>query len=94
MNDFPKKWDKVLEDFTDGFKNDADNYSEDDLKKCIVDSNKSIAFDEQTMDEDNDLAEAKEEAKRLAAPYKDSIKTAQAKSRYCVWVMKNRTGGS
>ena len=94
MNDFPKKCDKVLEDFTDGFKNDDDNYSEDDLKKGIVDSNKSIAFDEQTMDEDNDLAEAKEEAKRLAAPYKDSIKTAQAKSRYCVWVMKNRTGGS
>lgn len=90
MADFSKKWDKVLDNFADSFKSEADSYSEEDLKKCIVDSNKSIAMDEQNMDEDDALINVKEEVRRISAPYKDCIKTAQAKSRYCVYVLKER----
>jgi hypothetical protein len=86
-DEFPTRWDKAL---PPGFKGTAESYSEDELKKCIIDANKEISVDEKNMDDDADLASAKEEVKTLALPYKESIKAAQAKARYCVYLLNQR----
>lgn len=86
-DEFPKKWDNAL---PPGFKSTVETYLEADLKKCIVDCNREISNDEKNMDADQELELAREEVKRLALPYKESIKAAQAKTRYCVFLLNQR----
>jgi len=84
---FPKKWDNAL---PAGFKDEVETFSEDQLKASIVKSNKAISIAEKDMDEDEELAAAKEELKRLAEPFKEAIKSANAQARYCVFLLNQR----
>ena len=58
------------------------------LAPCFLIRPLNIA--EKDMEGDTDLAIAKDEVKKLAAPYKDDIKTADAQSRYCVHLLREQ----
>lgn len=84
---FPKKWQKHL---PEGWKDTAESLSEDDLKKTIVDCQKTVSDTESDMDRDEHLNALKEEMKDVTGGYKSVINMNQAKIRYCVYLMRQR----
>lgn len=83
---FPKKWQKLL----GAFEQDAQSLSDDELKKCIVDTSNKVSEVEDAQDNDPDLNAAKDQVKEISTPYKELIREQQAKVRYCVFLLKDR----
>lgn len=85
---FPRKWARILEGLhqDDDFIDKAQQCSHADLDKYIVECNEHIAEMKKNMDADQDLKDAKENVKAIAAQYTDSIKVNEAKAMYCVYI--------
>jgi hypothetical protein len=84
---FAPKWKKHL---PTGWTDTADSYSEEDLKKAIVDCQTTISNVEKDMDKDEKLKVLKEELRDISGGFKDLIKANEAKMRYCVHVLRSR----
>ena len=85
-NGFNPKYAKLIQHLTESL----DSMSTDDLKEAIVKSQKSISDTEKDMDADEHLAALKEEIKMVTGGYKDVVKVEQAKSMYCVHLLRSR----
>jgi len=84
---FPKKWERVL---PTGFSETAEGYSEEELKKTIIDSEKTINEVEVDQDADEKLATLKSDLKDISGSYKDLTKMHMAKIKFCLHVLKSR----
>lgn len=87
-----KKWIKILKsDYAPAnFMDDAAAWSEDEIKRKLMEYEKAISFTEQEIENDMELQSLKEKLKETMAPYKETIKLNQAMIRYLVYVLENR----
>lgn len=83
---FNPKYAKLLGDWMSS----ADSYDTDELKKTIVDTQKAISDTEKDLEADERLNALKEEIKELSSAYRDVAKREQAKSMYCVHILRTR----
>lgn len=67
-----------------------DSMSTDDLKEAIVKSQKSISDVEKDMAADEHLKAMKEEVKTIVSAFSDVVKVENAKSMYCVHLLRSR----
>lgn len=88
LQNFPKKWAKVLDNLAedDKFLETAQQSSKADLDKIIVTCNERTAELKKLMDLDQDLAEKKEAVKEAASGYKEGLAVNEAKAMYCVYL--------
>lgn len=93
-SEFPEKWNKLL---SDNWKTSAEGYSNDELKKTIVDCERAISEFEKDMDDDekitalkNTLSDMKEELKEASATYTEPLKECQAQIKYAVHLLQQR----
>jgi hypothetical protein len=66
------------------------NFSDVELNSKISAVAADAVTERQRMANDEGLAQAKAEAKALAAPYKDALKAGQQLINFCVQVMQDR----
>lgn len=84
---FPQKWaSKLPGDFAEK----AESMSLDDLKKKLVECERTISSTEKDMESDTKLNSAKEEVKELAATYKEILNAHKAMVKYLVYVIDGR----
>lgn len=83
---FNPKLAKLIGHLTEGL----DAMSTDDLKEAIVKSQKSISDVEKDMEADEHLKALKDEIKDISGAFKDVIKVEDAKTRYCVHLLRAR----
>lgn len=83
---FNPKYAKLIAHLTESL----DSMSTDDLKEAIVKSQKSISDVEKDMEADDHLKALKDEIKDIAGAFKDVIKVENAKSMYCVHLLRTR----
>jgi hypothetical protein len=83
---FPNKWKKLISHWTDT----ADGFSEEDLNKTIIDSEKAVSDTDRDIENDERLNALKEELKEVSGAYKDTMKVLNAKIRYCVYLLNQR----
>ena len=83
---FNPKYAKLIAHLTERL----DSMSTDDLKEAIVKSQKSISDVEKDMEADEHLKALKEEIKEISGAFKDVIKVENAKSMYCVHLLRSR----
>lgn len=83
---FNPKYAKLIQHLTESL----DSMSTDDLKEAIVKSQKSISDVEKDMEADEHLAAMKEEMKTVTSSYKEVVKVEDAKTRYCVHLLRSR----
>ncbi|HVI40800.1 MAG TPA: hypothetical protein VM577_09080 [Anaerovoracaceae bacterium] len=84
---FPAKW---LSKLPEGWTDVAQAMSADDLKKKLVECERTISSTEKDMENDPKLVEAKEEAKALSGSYKEIINAHKAMVKYLVYVIDER----
>lgn len=84
---FPAKWASKL---PDGWAEAAESMSADELKKKLVDCERTISSTEKDMENDSKLIEAKEEAKKIGSQYKEVITAHKAMVKYLVHVIDER----
>lgn len=91
---FSKKWEKKL---PQGFKDVADSYDTDTIKKKIVEYEKAISATEKDMDADPKLSglkdrmkDLKDEIKEASEVYTLTISESNASIRYLVYVLEGR----
>lgn len=87
--EFPQKYlnkIKDLPDFIDGIEA-ADT---DELKKKIITFEGHIYDTENAKDADEELLKVREQAKIIAAPYRETKNIETAKIKYCLFVLENR----
>ena len=84
-NGFSPKWAKVLANMNSSFQGEADAMSEEDLKRVILESEKSIEEQSKLEEADEALKAAKENVKALAGGYRDAAKYQMAKIKYCLF---------
>jgi plasmid replication initiation protein len=83
---FNPKYAKLIQHLTESL----DSMSTDDLKEAIVKSQKSISDVEKDMEADEHLAALKEEIKQISGAFSDVKKIENAKSMYCVFLLRSR----
>lgn len=83
---FPQKYEKLISDWV----GTAEAMDTDGLKKTIVDCQKSISETGLDMENDEHLNSLREELKIVTGGYKDVIKREDAKTRFCVHLLKSR----
>lgn len=64
-NGFSPKWTKVLTNTNSSFMSDADAMSEEELKKVILDAEKSIVEQEALAEQDEQLKSSERECKGI-----------------------------
>lgn len=84
---FPKKWKKHL---PAGFEETAGSLTTEELKAKLVEYQKEIVQAEDDMDGDVKLNDAKEQVKELSEPYKTTMSSFMAMTKYALYVMKGR----
>lgn len=84
---FPKKW---LSKLPDGFVEKAESMSIDDLKKKLVECERTISSTEKDMENDPKLTNAKEEVKTLESDYKEILNAHKAMVKFIVHVIDDR----
>ena len=84
---FPKKFLKLL---PDGFTDTINSYSNEEIKKLLVDFERSTGETERDMDNDEKLLGAKGLVKDLSSGYKDVLKVFRAKIKYLVFTLDDR----
>mgnify|MGYP001592314069 CR=1 FL=1 len=89
-NIFPKKWASKL---PEGFREQAESMSTDDLKKKIIECQQIIASTEKDMGNDPIIEGLKEQLKDKAAVYKDTIVASNAACKFAIYVLDNRGVG-
>lgn len=82
---FNPKLAKLIAHLTDSL----DSMSTDDLKEAIVKSQKSISDVEKDMEADEHLKALKDEIKDISNSFRDVIKVEDAKTRYCVHLLRS-----
>jgi small-conductance mechanosensitive channel len=87
QSSFPKKYASKL---PDGFQEQADSMSTEELKKKLVQAEQVISSTDKDMENDLRLEDAKKQVKELSADYKETINSYQAVVRYIVYVLNNR----
>ena len=86
-NGFSPKWTKVLTNTNSSFMSDADAMNEEELKKVILDAEKSIVEQEALAEQDEQLKAARENAKVLGSGYKDAKAYQMAKLKYSLFCL-------
>ena len=89
MNDFPSKWDKVIQKIPE-FKDIADNSDIDELKRIILQCESNIYVVEKERENDEKLIAAKEVIKEIMEPYRDSLKIQNAKIKYALFLLESK----
>ena len=89
-DDFSPKWERVLKKQGGDFIDSSESKSTDELQKQILKSQTVISDLEKDMENDVKLNSLKEDVKVLAGAYRDEMKLEQAKTMYCLWLLKNR----
>lgn len=99
LENFPKKWARVLEkactgDNPDGASNDdfldkVQQSSKEELDQMIIRYNENLAEISKDMELDQDLIEKKEVAKEAASFYTEGKKLNEAKAMYCIFIKKS-----
>lgn len=84
---FPKKWASKL---PGNFAEAAEAMSLDDLKKKLVECERTISSTEKDMESDTKLSSAKEEVKDLSGAYKEVLNAHKAMVKYLVYVIDER----
>lgn len=84
---FPAKWARKL---PEGWAEIAESMSLDDLKKKLVECERTISSTEKDMENDPKLIEAKEEAKSISGSYKEITNAHKAMVKYLVYVIDSR----
>jgi len=85
--EFPKRW---LSKLPDGFTDTVNTMDTEDIKKMMVECERSAGEVEKEMDNDIKLGAAKELVKDLGGAYRDTLKTYKAKIKYLVFTMDQR----
>ena len=83
---FNPKYAKLIAHLTESL----DSQSTEDLKETIVKTQKSISDIEKDIEKDERLKALKEEIKEISGSYKDVQKVENAKSMYCVHLLRTR----
>lgn len=89
-DDFSPKWERVLKKQGGDFMDSSESKSNEELQKQILKSQTVISDLEKDMENDTKLNTLKEDVKVLTSAYRDEMKLEQAKSNYCLWLLKNR----
>jgi hypothetical protein len=84
---FPKKLMSLL---PEGFADNAESMSPEDLKKKMVECERLTVATEKEMEVDPELAQAKQNVAQLAADYKETLKIERAKIKYLCYILDNR----
>lgn len=91
---FPKKWAKKL---SSDWMNTAESYSNDELKKRIVQWEQAISVTEKDQEADLALSalkekanELKEDIKEKSKVYSESVDTCQAQIKFAVHLLESR----
>jgi len=84
---FPAKWAKKL---PSGWSEEADSLSLDDLKKKLVEFERTISSTEKDMENDGKLLDLKKETKEVGDQYKDIIDAHRAMIKYLVYIIDSR----
>ena len=84
---FPKRW---LSKLPDGWADTVNTYSTEDLKKTMVDCERSTSEVEKEQENDVKLSAAKELCKELGGAYRDTLKMYRAKIKFLVYTMDQR----
>jgi len=84
--DFNPKYAKLIQHLTESL----DSMSTEDLKETIVKAQKSISDIEKDMEADEHLKALKDEIKDIVGSFKDVAKVEQAKTMYCVHLLRTR----
>ena len=84
---FPAKWASKL---PEGFTDKAEAMSLDDLKKKLVECERTISSTEKDMENDPKLIAAKEESKSLSGAYKEILTAHKAMIKFLVHVIDDR----
>lgn len=85
-----KRGRKAKDLISDEFKNAVAAAADDELKTKVVNLSKNEEEILKTRSEDSALAEAKDLAKELNAPYSESMKEVRARRRYVLKVLQER----
>jgi hypothetical protein len=86
-NGFSPKYSKILAASNSSFMGEADAMSEEELKKVILDAEKSIVEQEALAEQDEQLKAARENAKVLGSGYKDAKAYQTSKLKYCLFCL-------
>jgi hypothetical protein len=81
---------KLIKALPTGMAQEIEGMGEVDIRRRILTSTANVQEVRRAMEKDEALAEAKERAKELAAPYRDSLKSQDAIIRYCHHVLDSR----
>lgn len=84
---FPKKHLKNLEE---SFIDATASMDTEEIKKRILECEGHLLSIEKFLADDDELVKAKEHAKELAAPHKESKNKEQSKIRYCLYILESR----
>ena len=84
---FPSKLMKLL---PDGFEDTVNTLSTDDIKKTMVECERSVGEVEKEQENDVKLSAAKELCKELGGAYRDTLKMYRAKIKFLVYTMDQR----
>jgi Holliday junction resolvasome RuvABC DNA-binding subunit len=85
--DFPSKFAKKL---PPGFNEAAQSMSIDELKKKLVECERTISSTEKDQENDPKLMEAKEEVAALSIGYKEILAAHKAMVKFLVWNIDER----
>ena len=83
---FNPKYAKLIAHLTETL----DSMSTEEVKEAIVKAQKSISDVEKDMEADEHLKALKDEIKDLQGAFKDVVKVEQAKTMYCVHILRSR----
>lgn len=87
QTEFPKKHLKRLsEEFVDA----TSQLDTEEIKKRILECEGHLLSVENALLADEELLKAKEHAKELSMPYKETKNVEQSKIRYCLYVLEGR----
>jgi hypothetical protein len=89
MENFSKKWEKVLKEIPE-FKDTADAASTEELKKIIVQSESNIYEIEKAKEVDEKLNAAKALVKDYSQSYNDSAKVQTCKVKYALFLLEGK----
>lgn len=85
--DFPAKYEKKL---PTGFKEDADSFDVEKLKKTIIECESNIVTVDREMQQDEKLQAAKDLVKDLSSAYRDAKNCQTAKIKYCLHLLEGK----
>jgi hypothetical protein len=87
LSGFPNKWKKHL---NPEWVSKIDAMSDEEIKTCLLAAEACIMTTEKDMESDLEIQTLKDELNEKTGSYKDIIIEAKAKSRYLVYVSKER----